>query len=319
VVQGGQIILFQQEKIAEVQRKQLAETKTKRTTEEKRKAEEAEAARIAEEKRKTEAARITEEKRKTAEATEKRLAEEKRKAEEAEAETKWKAAAAEANRLADLKRKEEAAKRQKPFEPEMILVEGGTFQMGRQVTLSSFSIGKYPITQVQWKAVMGTNPSHFKGDDLPVEMVSHDDIQQFLSELNRLMGKTYKLPTEAQWEFAARGGNQSKGFEYSGSNNLNEVGWFDDNSGSKTHSIGKLAANELGIYDMSGNVWEWCADWHGYSNAVRNPTGAATGTDRVLRGGSWYGDSGDCRVARRDFLSPSRRNRLCGFRVVSFP
>jgi formylglycine-generating enzyme required for sulfatase activity len=297
VVQGGQIILFQQEKIAEVQRKQLAETRRKQLAEAKRKAEEAEAVRIAEA---------------------------KRKAEEAEAKRK-------AEILAEAKRKEEDAKRRKPFEPEMILVEGGTFNMGgnvhgdekpiHKVILSAFSIGKYPITQAQWKAVMGNNPSHFKGDDLPVETVSHDDIQEFLRKLNQLTGKTYRLPTEAQWEFAARGGNKSKGFEYSGSNNLNDVAWFGENSGGKTHSVGKLAANELGIHDMSGNLWEWCADWYdSYSSAaVTNPTGAATGTGRVLRGGGWGNVSVFCRVAFRFSGSPSGRRHSFGFRVGSFP
>jgi formylglycine-generating enzyme required for sulfatase activity len=327
VVQGGQIILFQQEKIAEVQRKQLAETRRKQLAEAKRKAEEAEAVRIAEAKRKVEEAeakRKAEAKRLADEAESKRKAETKRLADEAEAKRK-------AEILAEAKRKEEDAKRRKPFEPEMILVEGGTFQMGgnryddekpiHKVTLSAFSIGKYPITQAQWKAVMGTNPSHFKGDDLPVETVSHDDIQEFFRKLNQLTGKTYRLPTEAQWEFAARGGNKSKGFEYSGSNNVNDVAWFGENSGGKTHSVGKLAANELGIYDMSGNLWEWCADWYdSYSSAaVTNPTGAATGTFRVLRGGSWNGASVRCRVAHRGFNSPSYRIRNFGFRVVSFP
>jgi formylglycine-generating enzyme required for sulfatase activity len=297
VVQGGQIILFQQEKIAEVQRKQLAETRRKQLAEAKRKAEEAEAVRIAEA---------------------------KRLADETEAKRK-------AEILAEAKRKEEDAKRRKPFEPEMILVEGGTFNMGgnvhgdekpiHKVTLSSFSIGKYPITQAQWKAVMGTNPSHFKGDDLPVETVSHDDLQEFLRKLNQLTGKTYRLPTEAQWEFAARGGTKSKGYEYSGSNHLNEVGWFYGNSGSQTRSVGTKAANELGIHDMSGNLWEWCADWYGsYSSAaVTNPTGAATGTYRVLRGGSWFDGSENCRVANRACSGPSGRDQYYGFRVVSFP
>ncbi len=242
-------------------------------------------------------------------------------------------AEAEAARLVEEKRKKEEAERRKAFAPKMILVQGGTFEMGsgggwfsnsrpiHQVTLNSFMIGKYPITQAQWKAVMGNNPSHFKGDDLPVETVSYDDIQEFLCKLNQLTGKTYSLPTEAQWEFAARGGNKSKGYEYSGSNHLNEVGWFNENSGSQTRSVGTKAANELGIHDMSGNVWEWCADWYdSYSSAaVTNPTGAAMGARRVLRGGSWSGDFGYCRVAYRFCNVPSNRILDYGFRVVSFP
>jgi formylglycine-generating enzyme required for sulfatase activity len=235
----------------------------------------------------------------------------------------------------EAKAKKEAAERteieriRKAYEPEMILVEGGTFQMGsdkghndekpiHKVMLSSFSIGKYPITQAQWKAVMGNNPSHFKGDDLPVEAVSHDDIQEFLRKLNHLTGKTYRLPTEAQWEFAARGGNKSNGFKYSGSNNLKDVAWYDENSGGKTHSVGKLAANELGIYDMSGNVCEWCSDWYGsYSSAaVTKPTGAANGSCRVYRGGSWCNFPGFCRPANRGSNTPTDRYSNLGFRLV---
>jgi formylglycine-generating enzyme required for sulfatase activity len=208
-----------------------------------------------------------------------------------------------------------------PFEPEMILVEGGTFKMGRDVTLSSYAIGKYPITQAQWQAVMGANPSHFKGDNLPVESVNWDDAQKFISKLNSMTGKTYSLPTEAQWEFAARGGTESKGFEYSGSNNLDEVGWYRDNSDSKTHPVGEKEENELGIHDMSGNVWEWCADWYGSydSVAVTNPIGAVEGAFRVLRGGGCYDHSMNCRVASRDCNAPSLRSLRYGFRVVSFP
>jgi formylglycine-generating enzyme required for sulfatase activity len=221
-----------------------------------------------------------------------------------------------------------------PFEPELILVEGGTFKMGsdeysnssekpiHQVTLSSYMIGKYPITQAQWQAVMGSNPSYFKeGGNLPVERVSWDDTQDFISNLNEKTGKTYSLPTEAQWEFAARGGNKSKGFKYSGSNNADDVGWHNGNSDSETHPVGEKDKNELGIHDMSGNVWEWCADWYGsYDSAtVTNPIGVVEGSCRVLRGGSWNYRSMYCRVADRLCNSPSYRNTYYGFRVVSFP
>ncbi len=220
---------------------------------------------------------------------------------------------------------------------EMVRVEGGTFQMGSDdkeaysnekpvhtVTVGSFSIGKYEITQAQWRSVMGTSPSEFKNcDNCPVEQVSWDDIQQFLSKLNSLSSKRYRLPTEAEWEFAARGGNSSNGFKYSGSNDLNAAAWYHDNSGSKTHSVGGKSANELGIYDMSGNVWEWCSDWYDskyYSSSPSsNPTGAVTGTSRVLRGGGWLYFAVSCRVAHRSGLTPSGRVNDVGFRLVSFP
>jgi formylglycine-generating enzyme required for sulfatase activity len=218
---------------------------------------------------------------------------------------------------------------------EMVRVEGGTFQMGSDevgsdekpvhtVTVGNFSIGKYEVTQAQWRAVMGNNPSYNKNcDNCPVEQVSWDDVQQFLSKLNSLSSKRYRLPTEAEWEFAARGGNGSNGFKYSGSNDVNAVAWYDSNSGNKTHPVGGKSANELGIYDMSGNVWEWCSDWYDskyYSSSPSsNPTGAVTGTSRVLRGGSWYGNAVYCRVADRNGNTPSCRDNLFGFRLVSFP
>lgn len=184
-------------------------------------------------------------------------------------------------------------------------VEGGTFRMGatseqgsdawdvekpvHSVTLSGFYIGKTEVTQVLWKAVMGSNPSYFKGDDLPVENVSWNDCQEFIRKLNALTGQHFRLPTEAEWEFACRGGNNSRGYKYSGSNNLSSVAWYDGNSGKKTHSVATKSPNELDIYDMSGNVWEWCSDWFGnYSSGAQpNPTGPLSGSGRVRRGGSW--------------------------------
>jgi formylglycine-generating enzyme required for sulfatase activity len=219
-----------------------------------------------------------------------------------------------------------------PFE--FIFVPGGTFTMGataeqgsdaydsekpaHKVTLSSYSIGKYPVTQAQWKAVMGSNPSYFKGDNLPVERVSWEDVQEFIQKLNTLTGKNFRLPTEAEWEYAARGGNKSKGYKYSGSNNLDEVAWYGDNSGGKTHPVGTKAPNELGIYDMSGNVWEWCSDWYGeYSHTAQsNPTGPSSGSLRVLRGGSWNRDAGDCRVSLRTDSTPTCRSFNIGFRLA---
>ncbi|MBR7028214.1 MAG: SUMF1/EgtB/PvdO family nonheme iron enzyme, partial [Bacteroidaceae bacterium] len=189
----------------------------------------------------------------------------------------------------------------------MIAVEGGTFLMGspesdadtdddekpqHEVTLSNYYIGETEVTQELWETVMGSNPSEFKGPKLPVENVSWDDCQTFIGKLNAQTGKTFRLPTEAEWEYAARGGKKSKGYTYSGSNTIGNVAWYDGNSGGTTHEVSTKQANELGIYDMSGNVLEWCQDWYGatyYENSSTTaPQGPASGTYRVLRGGSWY-------------------------------
>jgi len=226
---------------------------------------------------------------------------------------------------------------------EMVAVKGGTFQMGSNdgpddekpvhtVTLSNFYIGKYEVTQKQWKAVMGNNPSLFKGDDLPVENVSWHDVQEFLRKLNQITGKDYRLPTEAEWEYAARGGDKSLGYQYSGSNNINEVAWYDSNSNLKPHPVGQKAPNELSIYDMSGNVSEWCSDWYRpyyYSHSpVTNPRGPTRYLgSHVLRGGSAYSDEffrseswpeivNFCRVACRGSTIPGTSCSAFGFRVV---
>ena len=215
----------------------------------------------------------------------------------------------------------------------MVYVEGGTFTMGatseqkkpdddekptHRVSLSSFYIGKYEVTQALWKAVMGSNPSRFEGDNQPVERVSWNDCQTFLRKLNAMTGKNFRLPTEAEWEFSARGGNWSRGYQYSGSNVLSDVAWYADNSGMKTHNVGTKAPNELGIYDMSGNVWEWCQDWygdyHGYSQT--NPTGPSCGANRVYRGGSWGSGAWLCRMAFRDNYTPGSRGNGLGLRLA---
>ena len=209
----------------------------------------------------------------------------------------------------------------------MIAVKGGTFQMGsddgynavHQVTLSDYYIGETEVTQELWNAVMGSNPSYFYGNmQRPVETVSWNDCQTFISRLNELTGETFRLPTEAQWEYAARGGYKSKGYTYSGSNEIDEVAWYDGNSDEMTYHVKTKASNELGIYDMSGNVWEWCSDWFGdYSSAAQtDPTGPATGYYRVGRGGSWDNDATYCRVAFRGNSTPTNRFSHLGLRLA---
>ena len=164
---------------------------------------------------------------------------------------------------------------------------------------------------------MGNNPSFSKGDNRPVEDVSWNDCQTFISKLNSLTGQHFRLPTEAEWEFAARGGNRSQGYQYSGSNTIGDVAWAEYSS-SKTHPVGTKQANELGIYDMSGNVQEWCQDWYGSysSSAQTNPTGPTSGSYRVNRGGSWYSGYRDCRSADRNINYPDDRCGLIGLRLV---
>ena len=212
----------------------------------------------------------------------------------------------------------------------MIAVKGGTFQMGsddgyewekpvHQVTLSDYYIGETEVTQELWNAVMGSNPSYFKGDmQRPVEKVSWDDCQTFISKLNQLTGETFRLPTEAQWEYAARGGNQAQGRLYSGSDAIDVVAWYYDNSGGMTHPVKTKGPNELGIYDMAGNVYEWCSDWYGdYSSAAQtDPTGPATSSNRVDRGGCWLSRATYCRVAYRGHYSPTYSGYDLGLRLA---
>ena len=217
---------------------------------------------------------------------------------------------------------------------DMVRVEAGTFTMGatpemedpssdekptHQVTLTNdYYIGKYEVTQALWKAVMGNNPSYSKGNNLPVEWVSWDNCQEFISKLNRMTGRTFRLPTEAEWEYAARGGKKSRIYQYSGSNNISDVAWYDGNSRNKTHPVGSKQANELGIYDMSGNVREWCQDWYGkYSSSFQtNPTGANSESDRVSRGGSFIFNAWCCRSSCRSNDWFGSRGYDLGFRLV---
>ena len=221
----------------------------------------------------------------------------------------------------------------------MVRVEGGTFTMGatseqgsdafddekpaHQVTLSSFSIGKYEVTQEEWQAVMGSNPSNFKGAKRPVELVVWCDCEVFIRKLNQMTGKRFRLPTEAEWEYAARGGNRSQGYKYAGSNDIGSVAWYKDNAGSETHPVGQKQSNELGLYDMAGNVCEWCQDsyskdYYGKSpstNPVNNTYYGITNF-RVLRGGSWKTDA-DCRVSNRSYgVEHSCRHSVIGLRLA---
>lgn len=218
-----------------------------------------------------------------------------------------------------------------------VLVQGGSFNMGctseqqncngnekpvHRVTLESYYIGKYEVTQAQWQEVMWENPSRFSGcDQCPVERVSWIDIQEFLRRLNARTGLNYRLPTEAEWEFAARGGNNSQGYQYAGSDNLVSVGWYSDNANKKTNPVGQKAPNELGLYDMSGNVYEMCQDFGGpYSSSVqKNPIGPSTGSHRIGRGGSWLDDSQRSRVTYRANSLPHNSHSTMGFRLVMNP
>jgi formylglycine-generating enzyme required for sulfatase activity len=224
---------------------------------------------------------------------------------------------------------------------DMVAVAGGTFTMGaaagdteadsdekpaHEVTLSDFYIGRFEVTQALWLAVTGSWPGtapssgYGLGDNYPAYYVSWNDIQTFITALNQQTGKNYRLPTEAEWEYAARGGAQSEGYRYSGSNTLGDVAWYSSNSGYRAHAVGTKAGNELGIFDMSGNVWEWCSDWYSSSYytsvAQTNPAGPVNGSFRVRRGGSWGGNAAACRVSYRNSYTPGYRNYNLGFRLA---
>lgn len=224
----------------------------------------------------------------------------------------------------------------------MVPVEGGSFMMGataeqgsdgnererpvHQVTLSSFAIGQTEVTQALWQAVMGENPSYFHGAQLPVEKISWEDCQAFIARLNELTGMSFRLPTEAEWEFAARGGNKSLGYKYAGGNDPTSVAWYSYNDSWElrgsgyygTHAVATRTANELQLHDMSGNVHEWCQDWYGdySSEAATDPAGPAAGSGRVYRGGSWYFDEWFCRVSFRNAFDPSYRSYGIGMRLA---
>jgi len=244
----------------------------------------------------------------------------------------------------------DSVKIRRPAPPGFVLVEAGSFPRGstsgenneqpvHSVTISrGFYMSRYEATQRQWREVMGTDPSHFKGDDLPVENVSWHEAVEYCNRLSRKEGLTpcysgsadeitcdfsangCRLPTEGEWEYAARGGNQSKGYTYAGSNAPGEVGWYAENSGRTTHPVGQKRPNELGLNDMSGNVWEWCWDFHGeYSAAsATDPRGPKGGSLRVSRGGSWVSAAGFLRSARRNRSTPAYRDwrGYLGFRPV---
>jgi formylglycine-generating enzyme required for sulfatase activity len=247
------------------------------------------------------------------------------------------------------KRSEPQVVKDEKFNIDMVLVQGGTFKMGctaeqsscggdekpvRNVTLGDFYIGKYPVTQKLWFQVMGSNPSKFKKDakqsyttlfaeedNFPVENVSYMMVQEFIEKLNAKTGKRYRLPTEAEWEYAARGGNKSKGYIYSGGNYIDDVAWHNGNSQGKTHAVGGKEPNELGVHDMSGNVWEWANDWKGaYSSSDEtNPKGPNKGgldNYRVFRGGSWNYNSKNCRVSKRENAPPDYKAAHGGFRLA---
>ena len=222
----------------------------------------------------------------------------------------------------------------------MVKVEPGTFMMGaiegdvevtnnekpvHQVTLTKpFYMAQTEVTQALWQAVMDTNPSYFnEGGNLPVEQVSYNDAIEFCSRLSELTGHTFTLPTEAQWEYAARGGQNAPATPtiYAGSSELAAVAWYTDNCENTTHEVGSKAPNELGLYDMSGSVREWCLDWYGdySSSAQTDPQGPSTGTNRVVRGGGWASWARECRISARMDFYPGNRYGDTGLRVVMLP
>lgn len=217
----------------------------------------------------------------------------------------------------------------------MVWVTGGKYIMGsfsgdsdekpeHEVIVDGFAISKYPVTQRQWMVIMGSYSGEFAGcDQCPVDMISWDDAQRFIKKLNLLTGKHYALPTEAEWEYAAKGGLKTAGYRYSGSNNIDAVGWHSGNSGRHPHPVGEKEPNELGLYDMTGNVWEWCQDWYNknyYELQNRNnPMGPESGRSRVRRGGSWFTQMINCRTSARNSVKQDYKDDIAGFRLVQYP
>jgi sulfatase modifying factor 1 len=226
------------------------------------------------------------------------------------------------------------------LDSDFVFVKGGDFEMGlpdttdvegaaieqprHKVSLKSFYLLKTQVTQALWFSIMDTNPSiHKDCFTCPVENVSWDDAHKFINKLNKLYKKHYRFPTEAEFEYAAGGGDESRGLKYSGSNNIDEVGWYADNSGGKSHPVSQKKPNELGLFDMTGNVFEWCSDWydpHYYKVSPKDkPLGSANGQKKVLRGGSWISLDEGCMVAARGALEPTFKNKFIGFRIVRDP
>ncbi len=234
-------------------------------------------------------------------------------------------------------REDQIARKKAILTFKMVFVEGGSFTMGctaeqesecllpekpaHPVFVRSFAICKYTVTQRQWREVMGKNPSDTRDDDSPVTNVSWEDAQQFIEKLNAFLGSNYRLPTEAEWEYAARGGVMSENYKYSGGNDMYSLGWYKDNAEGVPHPNGKRKENELGLYDMSGNVWEWCSDWYGAypedtETELINPEGASTGTERVVRGGYFEGPTLFCRVSCRNKSKPDYASSIIGLRLA---
>lgn len=218
---------------------------------------------------------------------------------------------------------------------EMVEIESGTFVMGsddqdsdpdekplHEVDIEAFRIGRYEVTQQQWRAVTGNNPSFFKGDDLPVECVSWQEVQIFIDKLNRQTGRRFRLPTEAEWEYAARGGCNNDVYTYAGSDDIGSVAWFAENAGNCTHTVGSKLPNRFGLYDISGNVNEWCADSYDSMAYARRSTATTAASDdvisgeRVFRGGGWYSVRCHVRTANRNHASAEIRDRSLGFRLA---
>jgi formylglycine-generating enzyme required for sulfatase activity len=188
------------------------------------------------------------------------------------------------------------------------------------VKIKDYYIGKYPVTQKQWWSVMGVNPAHMEGENLPVEQVSWEDVQEFIKRLNVLTGKKYRLPTEAEWEYAARGGARSLGHKFSGHSYLHDVAWYNYNSNGSPQVVGTKEPNELGVHDMLGNVWEWVGDWYDRyyykESALKNPSGPKYGGERVSRGCSFNSDEPICRMSLRNYHKPTSRTIYLGFRLA---